>query len=88
MTRFVKYIQAILKFVIEKLEMVYGHVAKEKLGKLHHVVKENTLLQNGLMKKLRNISLIDHLSTLVNKNRVAEEILNFMVDFQVTTEEQ
>ena len=50
----------ISKLETRKLVRVYGHVVKEKLVKLSHVPKTDISLLNGLMKRQRNISLIDH----------------------------
>jgi len=66
-----------------------GHAAKVNLEKLHHALKRDTNKLNGQMKKLRNISMIDQLSTQVKlllKETTAKEISRFMEDFQVSIE--
>jgi hypothetical protein len=68
---------------------VFGHVVKVNLEKSLLVLKRDINKLNGQMKKLRNISMIDLLSTLVKsllKETMAKEILKFMEDFQVFIE--
>jgi hypothetical protein len=53
------YIQVSSRLGIERREKVYGVAVKAKQERLLHAQKKSTNLLIGLMKKPRNISMID-----------------------------